>query len=238
MGSPIVIPPQGSKVGLSSSIGTNFAFLTNGTNITDPIATGEQAKVQSTSALDTSAGAGIQKVRIRYFDTSWILNDEFVTLNGVTSVLTVATNILRIESFENFKVGANATTIGTITLTSADGTRTFAQIDPQTTAFARAIHTVSPGKLGNMVDVSANCTSSSGIIFVIFKEVDNTLSGGNVVSVPDMIFSALNSSVTLSLNIPLTCDATQSTVGLRMGIAVKGLAATQSGSASFHYSES
>jgi hypothetical protein len=232
----ILIPPQGTKVGISSSIGTTWAFLTNGTSITDP--TGERAKVVSASTNDTSAGTGMQKVRIRYFDTNWILNDEIVTLNGTTSVLTVATNILRIDSFEAFQAGVFTTALGTITLTSTDGTRTFAQIDPFTTEFTRAIHTVSPGKIGNMVDISVNCTSAGGIIFSIFKEVDNTASGGGIVSIPDMIFSALNNAVTLSMSIPLTCDATRSTVGLRMGVAVKGLVATQVGSASFHYSES
>jgi hypothetical protein len=235
MGSPIVIPPQGTKVGISSNIGTSWAFLSNAT-VVDP--TGEQAKVQSTSTSDTSAGTGIQKVRIRYFDTNWILNDEFVTLNGTTPVLTAATNILRIESFESFKTGIFTTALGTVTLTSTDGTRTFAQIDQFVTVFTSAIHTVSPGKIGNMVDVSVNCTSTGGIIFSIFKEVDNTASGGGIVSIPDMIFSALNSSVTLSMSIPLTCDASRSTVGLKMGVAVKGLLATQIGSASFHYSES
>lgn len=107
-----------------------------------------------------------------------------------------------------------------------------------TTVFSRAIHIVSPGKFGSMTDISVNCTSAGGITFVIFKEVDNTLSGGGIVSIPDMIFSVINSSVTQTLNIPLTCDAVQSTVGLRMGVAIKGLAAAQIGSASFHYLES
>lgn len=233
----ITIPPYGSKIGISTNIGTSFAFLSNAT-VVDPNSAGEQARVISTSTSDTSAaGTGIRKVKIRYFDTNWGLNDEIVTTNGTTQVLTTATNIIRIESFEAFQAGSGLLAIGTITLTSTDGTRLFAQIDPSNTTFNRAIHTVSPGKRGYISDLITNCETSGGIIFIIFREVDNTSSGGDIVIIPDIAFTLASDTMPISLGQPIICDAFQSTQGLKMGVAVRGLAASQIGSASFHFSE-
>ena len=52
----------------------------------------------------------------------------------------------------------------------------------------------------------------------------------NVIHIP------LTSSVLIQ-TFPIICDARLSTVGLMMGIAVKGLAASQTAIASFHYLE-
>lgn len=233
----ITIPPFGSKVGISTNIGTSFGFLSNA-QVTDPNQAGEGARVQSTSTSDTSAGTGMQKVRVRYFDTNWILNDEIVTLNGTSPVTLLATNIVRIESFEAFQTGLFATALGTITLTSTDGTRLFAQIEPFSTGSTTAIHTVSPGKIGNIYDIIVSCQTSGGIQFAIFKEMDNTSSGGGIVSIADIAFTLANATVAIPLSLPIKCNAIQSSKGLRMGVAVKGLAASQIGSASFLYTES
>ena len=153
-------PPYGSKIGFNNNVGsTGFAILSNVTVI-DPNPSGEQASVVSTSDYDsTNFGSdyGIQKVRIVYFDNSWIKREEFVTMNGKTSVLTSAANILRIEIFEAFQTGIAFFAQGTITLTSTGGTRLFAQIDAGTTNFPRALHFVSPGKIADIVDIIANC---------------------------------------------------------------------------------
>ena len=232
----ITIPPFGSKIGFSNNIGTgNFVILSN-TTVVNP--SGEQVNIVSTSANDSSAGTGIQKVRLRYFDSNWVLNDEIITTNGTTNVASTATNILRIESFEAFKVGTGPIgAAGTITAKNLAGTNLYAQIDPTNNTFTKAVHFVSPGKRGYISDLILNCSTAGGVVFLVFKSVDSTLEGGNIVLIPDIAFLLASNITQISLQQPVICDASQSTQGLMMGIAVKGLAASQIGMASFHFTE-
>jgi hypothetical protein len=55
--------------------------------------------------------------------------------------------------------------------------------------------------------------------------------------IPDIAFLLAGDVTQISLQQPVICDASQSTQGLQMGIAVKSLAASQIGMASFHFSE-
>lgn len=236
--------PLGSKIGFNTNIGTgNFTILANA-SVVNP--TGEQTNVVSTSINDSSAGTGIQKVKITYFNSNWELNEEIITMNGTTSVTTTAKDIFRVESFEAFQVGAGLFAAGTITLKSLAGTKLFAQIDPTFTKFMRSLHFVSPGNVAYMTDIIANCPSSSGVVFLIFVTKDNSSIGGNLVLDPDIAFILATDVIFIPplsiptqspLNFPIVCDAKNSTVGLQIGIAVKGLAASQIGIASFHYIE-
>lgn len=240
---PIVIP---AKIGYNTNLNTtNFIPLSNNLAVVNP--TGQQAQVQSTSTTDSSAGVGVQKVLITYLDSSWVLNTEVVTTNGTTPVLTVATNLLRIEDFEAFQVGTNGTAQGTITLTNIGNTSTFAQIDSGFTKFLRAVYFVRPGHIAIMSDITANCPNASpgGAFFSAFITRDNSPSGGNQIGIPENAFILAANSIHIPLTspvlipaiFPIVCDARLSTVGLMMGIAAKGLAASQTGIASFHYLE-
>jgi hypothetical protein len=225
-----------SKIGFNSSIGTgNYVILSNA-SVVNP--TGEQVSIVSTSASDTLAGTNIQKVKLRYYNTSWVLNDEIISLNGTTPVLSIATDILRIESFEAFQVGTGPIgAAGTITAKNLSGTNLFAQIDPTNNTFTRALHFVSPGKKSYMVDITLNCITSGGIAFLAFVAIDNTPQGGNIVLMPDTAFVLANQSTFNILQQQTICDASQSTQGLMIGIAVKGLAPSQIGLASFHFND-
>lgn len=232
----ISIPLYGSRIGINNNIGTgNFVILSNAV-VVNP--SGEQVSIVSTSSSDSSSGAGIQKVRLRYFDTNWILNDEIITMNGTTPVLSVATNIFRIEAFEAFRIGNGFIgAVGTITAKNISGTNLYAQIDPTYNNFTRTLHFVSPNKRGYISDVTLNCATSGGIIFAIFISADNTQQGGNIILIPDTAISLTNGAINMSFPNPIMCDASQSTQGLMMGVAAKGLAAGQTGIASFHYAE-
>ena len=68
---------------------------------------GEQLEVFSASANDTIAGStGAQAVAIRYLDTDFIEQTEVVLLSGVTPVLTVATNIYRLQALSTGLAGS------------------------------------------------------------------------------------------------------------------------------------
>lgn len=86
-----------------------------------PQGTNAQRSINSTSALDTSAGTGAQKVTINYLDTSFVSRSETVTLNGTTAVNTVATNIALIESMTVSQVGSLGGNQGAIQIWTATG---------------------------------------------------------------------------------------------------------------------
>jgi len=79
--------------------------------------TNAQRSITSSSANDTAAGTGARKVRIKYLDsTLTAMKEEVVTMNGVTPVNTVATDICFIESMTVEDVGALGGNVGNITL--------------------------------------------------------------------------------------------------------------------------
>lgn len=112
----------GAREGVSTgkiSLGGSTAgslFEMRSTTYTEPAAAAQRS-FASSSANDTAAGTGARTVRLTYYDGS---GDgpltEIVTLNGVTSVATVATNIRFIEEIEVVTAGSGGFNAGTISL--------------------------------------------------------------------------------------------------------------------------
>lgn len=86
-----------------------------------PAAAGEQMTIISSSANDTSAGTGIQTMRIHYLDNTGAEQTEDVTLNGTTGVDTVATDMRFINDFYALTVGSNGVAVGNVTLYKKGG---------------------------------------------------------------------------------------------------------------------
>lgn len=78
-----------------------------------------QRSIVSTSASDAPAGTGALTVTINYLDSSMVSHSETVTLNGITAVNTVGTNIQFIESIVVATCGSNLANVGTINLMTA-----------------------------------------------------------------------------------------------------------------------
>jgi len=77
---------------------------------------GEQIVFVSTSASDTSAGAGAQQLEMHYLDAAGAPFVETITLNGTTAVNSVATNVRFIQYVHVSRVGSfGAKAVGTIT---------------------------------------------------------------------------------------------------------------------------
>ncbi len=123
---------------------------------------GQQMRVVSTSASDTVAGTGIQKLYIHYLDTSYVPHIELVTLNGTTPVNTVATNILRINGIHATQVGANGYAVGSVSLTNLAGTVTYGIITVGNNTARQAVYTVPAGVTGyvNQWQASSGSTGS------------------------------------------------------------------------------
>ena len=81
-----------------------------------------QRSIASSSVSDTAAGTGARTVRITYYTATWTGPfTENITLNGVTPVNTVNTNICYIEKIEVVIVGSAGSNVGTITLFVSTG---------------------------------------------------------------------------------------------------------------------
>lgn len=107
---------------------------------------GMQMSVVSTSANDTALGTGVQKVSVHYLDSNYAPHIEEVTLNGLTPVNTVATNILRINALHATAVGSGMYSAGNISLTG--GGVTYGFITAGNNTARQAIYTVPAGVTG------------------------------------------------------------------------------------------
>lgn len=105
-------------------------------------------QISSTNANDTAAGTGLRQILIHYLDDNYLPQIEIVTLNGLTPVLTAATNILRINGMHAVAVGSNLRSVGAISLTNLAATITYGFIDANFTSSRQAIFTVPDGVFG------------------------------------------------------------------------------------------
>jgi hypothetical protein len=75
-----------------------------------------QRSLVSSSALDTSGGAGAQTITINYLNSSMQLKQDVVTLNGTTAVNTNATDIQFLESMVVATCGTDRVNQGVVTM--------------------------------------------------------------------------------------------------------------------------
>jgi len=97
----------------------------NGTYTLPPSA-GVQMTIASTSANDDSAGTGARTIDVHYLDANLAEQMEIITMDGVSNVLTVATDIRFIQCMHLRTWGSGAVAAGTIT--AKNGGVTYAQI--------------------------------------------------------------------------------------------------------------
>lgn len=119
---PVTTAPAAASTGIATGsviLGGGTANTLNvirATTYNEPAANAQRS-LSSASASDTAAGTGAQQVTITYFDATGAGPfTEVVTLNGVTAVATVASNICFIESIVVTRVGATGQNVGVITL--------------------------------------------------------------------------------------------------------------------------
>lgn len=135
---PVVLPsdqtiqvsqtPINSRQGVSAGTRTlgggtaNLLFAVEATPYVEPSAAAQRSIV-STSAGDAAAGAGARTVRITYYNNTGAGPfTEIVTMNGVTPVNTVATDIRFVEKMETVTVGTvGGGNLGTISLFTGIG---------------------------------------------------------------------------------------------------------------------
>lgn len=179
-----------------SSITTPFNDVWTGTAATIPIPPqpgGQQMDVRSSSASDTAAGTGVRTLMIHYLDASGNEQQETITMNGVTPVSTVATNIRFVNEMHAVTVGSTGAAVGTITITpvATPGT-VYNQIDPNNNVDLSSQFMIPTGKIfiveafsasggaaagGKSADIRLRGTAEEGLLLStnLFVSVDNIL---------------------------------------------------------------
>lgn len=174
---PVVIPSDQTITVVSSPLpvnGSRFSFgnittasqtkaVIEKTTYTSPTTNGQRS-FASSNAGDAAAGTGARTILLTYYDQTCAGPfTETITMNGVSRVNTVATNICFIESILVLTVGSNGSNLGTITmftLPTAGGT-TIATITVGDNQTFWAHHYVAAGTSCYISGFSVNNTSTA-----------------------------------------------------------------------------
>lgn len=179
-GNPIVqLAPQAVAFGLASgaAVGQAAGYVNTTVAGRQPVrATGYQQQsaagqrsVSSANANDTGAGTGAQKVTINYLTSAFVLKSETVTLNGVTPVNTVNTDIQYIESIQVTQVGSGGRNAGVISLfqNTGGGGSAFATIAAGDNQTYWAHHYVPAGVTCYLLSVQGGASAQSGTLELV-----------------------------------------------------------------------
>lgn len=150
-----------------------------GGNYVFPPDAGIQMRVVSTSASDSATGTGIRSIKIHYLDADGNQQNEVIVLNGTTPVLTVATNIRRINDFHAQTVGSEGDAIGNISLTNTAASQTYAYIEINGNRARQAVWTVPAGKIAFINEVWLAGNSEGGALSNFAEGYIRTTSNAN-----------------------------------------------------------
>lgn len=187
---------------------TNRIIWPNGV-FTLPDAAGVQMSIVSTSANDAAAGTGIQTIEIHYLDEDLIEKTEIVTLNGLTPVLTTATNIRFINCMHIQTYGANAYAAGDIT--ASNGGTTYSQISTNETRCTSSARMIPAGKRAFLAGASAGSVSgtaaTSAVVRIVATELDNHQYIDPLIFIPFGSVGIQDTSESFNFPVPLPFSA-------------------------------
>lgn len=197
---------------------TNQIIWPDGTYLLPPPA-GVQMSLVSTSAQDGVGGTGIRSVDIHYLDNLLAEQTETVILNGLTPVLTVATNIRCVQCLHMNTYGSGKTAAGLIT--ASNGGTTYAQITVGSVRCTSSVRMVPAGKrlyVNGLVGGSSSGTAATSAIIrfgaTSFEAHDYTVDS---VFIPLAAATAQDTSTSLALPTPISFEA-GTAVGLLVSV--------------------
>lgn len=157
----------------------------NGDIVPLPLA-GAQLSFQSTSTNDSAAGSNVRTIEIHYLDDLLDQQVEVITLNGITPVLTVATDIRWVQCAHINTYGSIPKAAGTITGTY--GGNVYAQIDTGRKRCASSFRMVPRGKVlyidgavGSSTSLTADTTTDMSLVA---SELDNHIYHNPLILIP------------------------------------------------------
>lgn len=153
--------------------------------------TNAQRSLSSTSVLDTAAGTGARTVKITYLTaTGTGPFVETVTLNGITAVNTIASDICFIESLVVITVGTLGSNQGIVTLHSAAAgvgvIGTIGATDNRTLWAHHYVATNSQAKITGVSTSHNGTTTGSGAVFIL-KAQDIPATNSSEVQISDFV---------------------------------------------------
>lgn len=226
IGSSVVIPTATFMI-LSNV--TSASFISN----FPPVP--QQLQIVSSSASDTAAGTGAQQVIIDYLTdpaspTKFTRFTETVTMNGVTPVLTAATNISRIERVRVSRTGSGSVAAGNISIQSVGGATTFELITSGENITRTAVHFVPNGFMCIITDLLFGSNTEGGVRFALTTvELD---AAGDAVRIGQEEITIAAGGSTIPLRTPIFLKNDQNK-RISFAVTVRGIASNQEGSASF-----
>lgn len=190
---------------------------------------GIQLQIVSTSANDAIAGTGVQKIRIKYYDSDSVAQQEIVEMNGTTPVNTTATDINRIECARAFQVGSGNVAAGIITVKDTGATNLYSQIDANENFCPRCLHYAVPGSKSFVTDILISSNTKEGVEFrlVVTKDFTSLDPAGGKVLTGVYASKILDTAVSIHFNVPLEMDASESDVIMGLFLGVRGEATNQ-----------
>lgn len=143
---------------------TNQVIWPDGTFAIPP-STGVQMSIVSTSAADDGSpvGTGVRTLDIHYLDDNLLPQVETIIMNGITPVLTVATNIRFIQCMHILTAGTARSAVGTINASNSG--QIYAQIAAGSRRCSSSARMVPAGKklfVAGAVGGSISGTAAAG----------------------------------------------------------------------------
>lgn len=152
----------GHRTGYNTAPTVNVAADIRAGTFNQQAATG-QRQLSSSSAADAAAGTGARTVQINYLDSNMVMQSEIVTLNGTTPVNTASSDVWFIESMQVLTAGTGLANVGDISLKTAGGGATMAQIlavSPNQSFFCH--HYVPAGVTCYVIKLAGSTTAAIG----------------------------------------------------------------------------
>jgi len=176
---------------------------------TIPDVAGVQMSLVSTSADDDETGTNARIVEVHYLDADLNSQDEFVTMQGLTPVLTQATDIRFINCMHIHEWGDEPVAAGIVTANV--GATTYSQIAVGDTRCASSARMVPNGKRLFVAGMVAGATSGTAASGVKVRIATSAFEGHNYVYplalIPGGAVGLQDNSVTFTQPIPLPIPA-------------------------------
>lgn len=153
--------------GRKTTVGADAGVLWPNGAFVFPPAAGVQLSIVSTSANDAAAGTGIRTADLHYLDANLDEQVETVTLNGLTPVLTVATDIRFVQCLHMVTWGSGAKAAGDISATH--GGNTYGHIATGRVRCTSSVRMVPRGKRLLVFDLFAGSASGSAAAAAIVQ---------------------------------------------------------------------
>lgn len=209
---------------LLDNVITNNRVVSPVLNWVAPPPTGTQMEIVSTSAGDAPGGVGIRSVEITYLDVNLVEKTEIILLNGITPVLTVATDIRFIQCIVMVTYGSGKNAEGLISLQAAGGGATYEVISIGEVRCASSTKMVPAGKRLMIKALVASASSGTGSAEVEVTFATSILNGRNYIAdsilIPLAGLTFQDSSTPLTLDVPIPFEA-GSVAGLLVSSSAK-----------------